>query len=458
MTRADLGLLTAAGVLFIELMDATIVLTALPSMAASLGEPVNAMSTSVTAYAAALAAFIPASGWAADRVGGRRLLLWSLAAFVAASMLCAFSATMEALVIGRALQGGAAAMMAPVARLIVIAGAERSAMMRTIALLTWPALLAPLVAPLIGGWLTEQFGWRSIFLVNLPLGLAAMAATAAVFHREDWTSRERPLDAPGLLLAICAGAGLVVGLDMAIAGQPGWLPILAIACAALIAFVSLMRRAKAPLVDLGPLAIRTFAVATAQSGALMRLAINAMPYLLALMFQTAFDMSPTEAGGMLTIYMAGNIAMKPATSWILNRWGFRDTLAANGVLGACVLCGLAFCGVATPPAVLYILLFVAGLSRSMNFTATNTLMFADVAPDQRNDASTLASSLQQAMFSLGVGTAAAGLAISMRWRGVDGVALADFRNTLVVFSLIIAASAIGYHVTLAPASGGELRR
>jgi hypothetical protein len=212
-----------------------------------------------------------------------------------------------------------------------------------------------------------------------------------------------------------------------------------------------------PLIDLKPLALRTFAVASATSGALARMAINATPFLLPLMFQQAWGMGPAEAGAMLLVYMAGNLAMKPGTTPILHRFAFRDVLVLNGVLGAGALAALAFVGPDTARPLVWALLFAAGLSRSMNFTATNTLAFADVEPAQRSAATALASLLQQATFSLGIAAAALTLNISVRLRGADVPGLIDFRWALGAVAAAMAISAVGYRLRLAPDAGDALR-
>ena len=457
MRRDDLRLLVAAGVLFIELMDATIILTALPAMAASIDVSASVMSIGVTTYAMAVAVSIPASGWAADALGGRRLLLCALALFVASSVLCALAPRLEVLVIGRLLQGTAGAMMVPVARLLVLGSVEPSQMMRTIAFLTWPALLAPLVAPFIGGVVTEYIGWRWIFLLNVPLGALAFASVLALFNAADWRRRSRKFDSVGFLLAASSAGGLVWTLDLGVRGDRTWIVSLAAVFCATLLLVFHLRRTPEPILDARLFRIPTFAAAAAHSGALMRTAINATPFLIPLMFQIAFGMSAAEAGAMLGVYMAGNIAIKPATTSILRRWSFRDVLSANGIVGSALLFALAFCGEATPVIVLSGLLFAAGMSRSLNFTATNTLTFADVPPNDRNDASTLASVLQQMAFSVGVGSAACLLAVFKGLRDSRDLVYGDFRLALVAVALVMLVSAMGYRLSVAQNAGDNVR-
>ncbi|NBB52206.1 MFS transporter [Rhizobium sp. CRIBSB] len=458
--RARLGALLVAGALFMEMLDATVVLTALPALGESFGVAANQLSLSLTAYAAALAALIPASSWAADRFGGRRVFVCAVLTFCGASLLCAVAQTLEVFLAARILQGGAAAMMSPVGRLLVLSSIEKRHVVRAIALLTWPALIAPVLGPVLGGWIAEHTSWRWIFLINLPLGLVAAALAMVWIDRSPAAGKARRLDVPGLLLTATALAALVGGLDLA--GRPesgiaSWAALLILATISGGAALWRALTTPAPLINLEPLRLRTFAVASATSGAVARMAINATPFLLPLMFQQVWGLGPTEAGTMVLIYMAGNLAMKPGTTPILHRFAFRDVLVLNGAMGAAVLAALAFTGPETGRPLVWMLLFMAGLSRSMNFTATNTLAFADVEPDQRSAATALASLLQQVTFSLGIALAALVLNLSLRLRGSDLPALIDFRWALGLVSLALAASAVGYRLRLTADDGAALK-
>lgn len=458
--RARLGALLVAGALFMEMLDATVVLTALPALGQSFGVAANQLSLSLTAYAVTLAALIPASSWAADRFGGRRVFICAVLMFTAASLLCASAQSLEVFLAARILQGGAAAMMSPVGRLLVLSSIEKRHVVQAIALLTWPALIAPIMGPFIGGWIAEHASWRWIFLINLPLGVAAAALAMIWIDRSPAVGKARRLDVPGLLLTATALATLVGGLDMAgrpEAGVESWSALLVLATICGGAAVWRARTALHPLIDLKPLGLRTFAVASATSGAVARMAISATPFLLPLMFQQVWGLGPTEAGTMVLIYMAGNLAMKPGTTPILHRFAFRDVLVLNGALSAAVLIALAFTGPETARPLVWMLLFMAGLGRSMNFTATNTLAFADVEPDQRSAATALASLLQQVTFSLGIALAALVLNLSLRLRGSDLPALIDFRWALGLVALALAISAVGYRLRLAADDGAGLK-
>ena len=457
---ARLAALVVAGALFMEMLDATIIVTALPALARSFAVRPSDLGLGVTGYAVALAAFIPASGWAADRFGGRRMFIAAIALFTVASLLCAAATTLPVFVGARILQGAAAAMMSPVGRLLILSSVERKDLVRAIAIITWPALVAPLLGPVISGWIVDHASWRWIFLLNLPLGVAGIMAALRWLPVSPPAAVPRPLDWMGLSLTALALAALVTGLDMAGRAQSDptwWISLLAVAVVSAVLTLVHARRTPHPLLNFAVLKVRTFAVSAATSGALSRLAINATPFLLPLMFQEAFRFSASRAGLMLLVYMAGNLAMKPATTWILERFGFRDVLVVNTLIGAAALGGVALSGPSTPAPLLWVALFVAGLSRSMNFTSTNTLTFADIEPDQRSDATALSGVLQQVTFSLGIAMAAFALNVSLGARGASTLGPIDFRIAIGLVAGLLVVSAVGYALRLPADAGAALR-
>ena len=172
--------LLAAATFFMEFLDATILTTALPKMAQSLGVAPVDLSVGVSIYALTLAVFILPGAWAVERYGARAMFAAAILLFTAASALCGFSTSAGFFVAARALQGIGGAFMAPVGRLVVLRTTPKSGILQATALLTWPALAAPLIGPPLGGFLAEAVSWRAIFFVNLPLGLIGAALGVGV--------------------------------------------------------------------------------------------------------------------------------------------------------------------------------------------------------------------------------------------------------------------------------------
>ncbi len=436
--------LIVAGAFFMEQLDATIIVTALPQMASTFHLNPARMSLGVTAYVLALAVCLPASAWLADRIGARNLFIGAIALFVVASMACGISPTFQAFIAARIVQGGAAAMMSPVGRLVVLRTAQKSQLMAALSMLVWPALFAPVLGPPLGGFITQALSWRWVFYVNLPLGLVWMALVAA-FIPNQRSDERRPFDGQGFLLMAVALAGLTYGVDLIGAREgPGlltlWqgLGLLALGLAVGWAAVRHLDRARNPLVHLEVMRGHTLFVSSVSGGLPSRAAISAGPFLLPLMFQVGYGLTPVQSGLLLLIYMLANLLMKLVTNQILRAFGIRNVLVWNGLIAAVSIAACAFVAPEVPKVFSALLLFAAGASRSMQFTATTMVSFADVTPEQRSYASVLFSLFQQIGMSLGVATGALMLSLSQALRGASMLGVPDFKAALVLSGLLCA--------------------
>ena len=446
-----------AGAFFMENLDGTVIVTALPQIGHSFGVTATDLSLGVTAYLLTLAAFIPTSTWAADRFGSRTVFVCAICLFTAASMLCGLSGNFWSFIASRLLQGFAAAMMAPVGRLVVLRTTAKANLVRAIATLTWPALIAPVLGPPVGGFITTYASWRWIFFLNLPLGIvgAALALAYVPNHREE---KRSPFDRLGFLLTAASLTAIVYGLDLLSrreANPPLAFGLMAAGIAVGFAAIRHARRVASPLIDLKVLNVGSFVLSTLTSGAMVRIAIAATPFLLPLMFQLAFGMSPLESGLLVLVYMAGNLVMKTVTTPIMRWFGFRTVLVVNGLLNAAAILACGFLTPGTPKVLMWAVLFAAGAFRSMNFTATNTLAFADVPPERRSGATVLWGVAQQICFSLGVASAAVLLNTSLIARGAPMLALIDFRVAFAAMAAVALASALWF-TALAPDVGREV--
>ena len=402
--------LLVAGTFFMENLDGTILTTAAPSIGRSLGVPSVAVGIAITAYLLTLAVLIPLSGWITRRLGSRRIFLTAIAIFTLASVLCALSTNLPELTIMRVLQGIGGAMMVPVGRLAVLRVTDRADLIRAIALLTWPALLAPIVAPLAGGIITTYFTWHWIFLINVPLGIVAFFAALRIIPTEERESPPR-LDWLGLVLT-CTGLGSLVYLGSLLAERdPGMILTIgwAVVGFGLVGLaIAHQLRAPHPLLDLRALRIETFRLSHA-GGSLFRLTVNAVPFLLPLLFQDVFGYSPLLSGALVLFVFVGNLAIKPATTSLLRRFGFPAVIVAASAAAALSMALMALLSSSTPLWVVIVLLTASGVARSTGFTAYNTIAFADVERVEMTDANTLASTLQQLAAGFGVAVGAVAL-------------------------------------------------
>jgi EmrB/QacA subfamily drug resistance transporter len=450
--------LLVASALFMEQLDGTVIATALPQMAQSFSVAPVDLNVGISAYLLTVAVFIPASGWMSDRFGARTVFGSAIVAFTLSSVLCAASGSLWQFTAARVLQGMGGAMMVPVGRLIVLRNTDKEHLVRMIAYLTWPALAAPVVGPPLGGLITTYSSWQWIFLLNVPLGLAALAAALMLIPNSRGEGRGS-FDWSGFALTGLASFSLMYSLESIGRNGVEWLvtgPLLCLSLGTAVYAVRHALRTAQPLLDLAPFRIPSFAV-TVSGGVLFRTAISAAPFLLPLMFQLAFGLSPLDSGLLLLAVFAGNLGMKPATSTVLGRFGFRRTLIWNGALAMATIFACGLLTAATPTVVIVAVLFLSGLSRSMEFTTINALSFCDLDQARMSGANTLFSMLQQMGNALGVAGGAILLrAAALTHAGEGQVTTADFHIAFWGIGLV-GLLGVWHFRSLAPDVGAALK-
>ncbi|HWT38514.1 MAG TPA: DHA2 family efflux MFS transporter permease subunit [Paraburkholderia sp.] len=451
-----------AATFFMEYLDTTIIATALPQMAHSFGTSPNALSLGMSAYMIALAIFIPASGWVADRFGSRSVFFAAIVTFTLASLLCGISQNVAEFTAARVLQGIGGALMVPVGRLTVVRSIDKRQLMQAISTITWPGIVAPVIGPPVGGFITTYASWRWIFLLNLPVCLVVLLAVLKWVPNLRGAER-RPFDALGLVLSAMTLTAILYGADMA--SQPDTNPLVGLGIVAIglaigcVAFYQ-ARRQRHPLIDVSTLKIPTFSV-TVVTGTMTRIGIGAVPYLMPLLFQIGFGLSAFKSGLLLLVSATGNLGMKALTTRILTRYGFRRVAIA-----ASATCGLftIVCGMLTPDSPLawiLVVVFIYGLGRSLQFSTLATLAYADVPPEQTSAANTLWNAAAQMSIGLGIAFGAVALRAASAVNGNGGdraqaFTLGDFRFAFLCAGLVTVASVYGY-VKLARDAGSRLR-
>lgn len=440
--------------LFMQMLDATVVATALPVMASAFDTTVVRMNITITSYLLAVAVFVPISGWAADRFGAQRVFVTAIALFTLSSIACAASQSLGQLVAARIMQGIAGAMMVPVGRIIMLRMVPKTELLRAMAFLSLPALLGPVIGPPLGGFLVTYATWHWIFLINIPVGALGIVLVLKFIH-DDYPVSAPKLDWIGFLLSGVSLAALVssleaIGHDSMSAPQLAGLIGLGLACGLL--YIRHSRHAAYPIIDLNLLRTRTFAISVL-GGNLCRFGIGAMPFLLAILLQVGFGLSPFAAGLITFTSAAGAMLMKLVATPIIRHFGFRQVLIGNALLTAI---GIALCTLfraETPVWIMVSILLAGGFFRSLQFTAVNTLTFADLGPAEMSRASSFSAMAQQLGISLGVATAAVTLNLSMSWRGATELALIDVTWGFIVTACITALSAWSF--SRLPAGAGD---
>jgi EmrB/QacA subfamily drug resistance transporter len=445
---------------FMNQLDSTVIATALPQMARSFHEtPVN-VSIGITAYVLTLAAFIPASGWMTDRYGSRTVFGSAIAVFTLGSVLCGLAPGLPAFTAARILQAIGGAMMVPVGRLVVLRSVEKHELIRAMAFVSIPGLVAPVIGPPLGGFITTYASWRWIFFLNIPIGLIGVALVAIFFAnvRED---ERRPFDVAGFVLSGAGLAALMFGLsslgrESASAGLA--VGILAIGAVLAVLAYRHIRRSPHPLVNLETLRIRNFAIATLWGGTLFRMTIGSTPFLWPLMFQTTFGMSAFVSGLYMMACTGGDLGAQAFCRKVVRHFGFRNTLVFNGFACTALFAACVTFAPGSPPAFIIAVLLAIGVSRSLQFTSLNALGYVDVPPPLMSSATSLAGTLQQLSIGMGVAFGALILHVAAQARGeaAQSYSLGDFHVAFVAMTVIALGST--FHFLRLGASAGEAAR
>jgi EmrB/QacA subfamily drug resistance transporter len=442
--------------LFMQTLDSTVIAVALPAIARSMHQDPIRLNLAITSYLLSLAVFIPISGWVADRFGARGVFRAAIVVFTVGSILCALASTLSQLVGARVVQGFGGAMMVPVGRILVLKSVAKADLVDAMSYLTVPAVFGPVVGPPVGGFIVTYASWRWIFLMNVPIGILGVLLVTVYISdiREEGVF---PLDFQGFLLTSLGLAGLMFGIESI--GR-GMVPV-GLVMSALVAgglclglYVVHSKRIPNPIVDLSLMRIPTFAEATV-SGSLARLGIGALPFLLAMLLQIVFGLSPFGSGMITFASAAGALLMKPTAAPIIRRWGFRRVLVGNGLISGTILTLYALFRPSTPYLLIILTLFIGGFFRSLQFTCLGTLTYADVPAPMMSSASTLASMVQQLSLSFGVTIAAILLHLSVHLRGAHTLSTRDFIPAFIVTGVLSLISALLF-LRLSSDAGWEL--
>lgn len=393
--------------LLMQTLNATVITNALPAMARTFGvEPVR-LSVAITVYMLSAAVFLPLSGWLADRFGAKRVFLGSILLYAAGSLACGLSHSLWQLILARFVQGAAGATLMPVGRLLLLRTTPKSELVGAMSVLTMPALLGPVVGPVIGGAIVTFADWRWIFMINLPVAASGFLLVRA-FVPDVKEQTPGPIDLPGIVLTGAGLAALIFGfetLGRSVIGDGAVAGLFALGFAALAAYAWHARRTPHAVVDLGIFRYRSFAAATV-GGAFMRTAMGANPFLLAMLLQVAMGMSAFAAGTMTFISGVGALVMKTTAPPILRRFGFRTVLLVNAVIVGASFMAYALLRPSWPQWAIMLVLGVGGFFRSLQFTSLNGLAYADIEAAQMSRASTTSAMVQQLVQSVGIGLSA----------------------------------------------------
>jgi len=447
--------LIIACALFMEQMDATVLATALPTMARDFHVPPISLSSALTSYLLALAIFIPASGRMADRFGSKTVFRLAILLFLAGSILCGQARNLPFLIAARFIQGIGGAMMIPIGRLVLLRSVAKEDMVQAMSWLIIPALVGPIIGPPLGGFIVTYLNWRWIFYLNIPIGIVGVALVTK-FIGQVRGERQPRADFGGFVLSGVSLGCLLFGFEMT--SRTGELAralgLIAIGLVSGGLYIRHARRREDPILDLTLMRTPTFRLSVI-GGSLTRITQGAQPFLLPLMLQLGFGMT-AAASGLITIAGAiGSLGMKWLAPWLLRRFGFRNSLVVGGLLGAG---GYAVCAAFRPawsvPAI-FAVLAACGFFMSFQFTAYNTIAYDEIPPERMSAATSFYATFQQLMLSLGICVGAGALHVGMLATHRRTPQLSDFTLAFLVVTAVSALATI-WNLRFSPDAGDEL--
>ena len=443
--KIPLGIVFSVSIaFFMENFDGTVLATALPSVAHSLNTTVSAASIGITAYFVSIAIFIPLSGWLADRFGTRTIFTAAMCLFALASLACAFSSSLGIFATARALQGVAGAMMVPVGRLIILKNAPRSHLVRAMSLVTTPALMGAVLGPPVGGLLSTYVNWRFIFLINIPI--AVLGIVLIRLYIPQMREERRPFDWLGFIYSGGAVGLLMFGLQSLVDKQftlDLTATVFAVGCVFLILAVRHAREKSDGLIDTSLFKYQTFR-SVVIGGGLFFISIGSLPYLFPLLLQIGLGYSAFISGMLIFSSALGGLFVKQIAPFVMQRFGFRSVLIFNALGVAVAMSASALTSGKISVYFVAAVLFAFGLLRSLQFSALNTMVYADVPVERSSRATSLADTSKQLWQGLGVGFAALVLQVLQHQLPREEHVLA-FELSIVAMALFAAVAAAVFY-------------
>ncbi|MCH4090110.1 MFS transporter [Acetobacter sp.] len=433
LRRSQIIALTISSLLFMEQLDGTILATALPAIASSLHVDPVAASVALTSYIVGLAIFIPVSGAVADRFGSRTTLMVAITLFIVCSILCGQATSLPVLALGRMVQGVGGALMMPVGRLVLLRSVAKSELLKTMTWMMMPATLGPMFGPVLGGFITTLLSWRWNFYINVPVGLLGLYLTWKHIPQLQ-EKRTHPFDWPGMGLAGGGLALLSFSAEMISHNtKPYWLSVILLVAGAclFLGYFRHMKRYPNPVLDFRLMEVPTFRLSVL-SGAASRLAAGSFPFLLPAFLQIGFGLNPAQSGMVVFAAPIGALCSRVYVPRLFQRFGFRTVMMTTGWGGALAFGAIACFQKDWPLWTLTLVLLASGAVQAIQFSAYNSIAYADLPEERMSSATSFYSTFQQMMLSAGICVAALAVTVSRAVQDHPQAVAADFRVGFLV--------------------------
>lgn len=436
--KKNIILVIVAFAMFMEAVDTTIINTAIPVMAHSLNVyPVN-LKLALISYLLSLAIFIPISGWVADKFGIKKVFILAVSVFTLSSIWCGFTQNLWELILARIVQGLGGSLTTPIGRLIILRTCERSELISKMSIAVMVASLGLMLGPLLGGVITEHFSWRWIFWVNVPFGLLTVLLSLKLLPDMP-PRRVPPLDKTGFILFGLGLSTLTYGLSIFsesdIALSQSVLTII-ISILLLFAYARHSRKEKHPIVNVNLLSLRTFRISIL-GNLLTRLSFGGIPFLLPLLLQIILGFSPRLSGFLLTPVALGVLLVKPMAIYILRYLGYKKLLILNTILVSLSLCSFATINPNTSTYQIALLTFMYGFLIALQYTAMNSLAYANVNEDDISASTSIMSTIQQLAQSFGVAISAILVSLfTYEFTHQHTLIISTFQHTFIALAIL----------------------
>lgn len=399
-TKKVLPIILATSI-FMQMLDSTILNTSITAIAKDLHESPLDMQNAIISYVLTLALFMPVSGFLSDKFGTKKVFIFALLLFSIGSLFCSLSQNLSHLIFSRVIQGIGGSLMTPVGKLALIRTFPKKELLKAMNFAIIPALIGPVLGPLVGGYMVDYLSWHWIFLINIPFGIIGILMSLK--YMPDYKSPIIDFDLKGFL--IFAAASLLLSISLELFGNTVRVtPVLLVLMSGFLMLYWYYRHAVTdnnPLFPLNLFKVRTFRVGIVGNLA-TRLGFSSIPLLLPMMIQIAYGQSAVTSGWIVAPMALTAMFGKSAVIKILNTYGYRKTLMVNTFIIGVLICALAIPSIHTSFYWYVPIIAVLGFFNSIQFTSMNSISIADLRVYHTSSGNSLVSVNQQLAIGFGI--------------------------------------------------------